>query len=341
MSRKTKTRKPSQPKQPSAVSRWWGRQSDHRRKQIGRSSGWIVIALVGALVTVVGMKALERRVLRTPIGATPQAVQFRLTSIPDWMPSRLATRIVDAIAPATADFNDPKLTETVYARARMNPWIGKITRVSKQRGDSQSVGVIEIDATYRRAVARIQVAGGYAYVDAEGYRLPAAEVPQWVAAVPVPGGQAPKQISYLHPGDAPPGLTPRQIHYILIDGVQAPAPPVGQAWAGKDLQAGLSLIGLVSTRRYASQITVVDVRNCDGRINRDEPHLRMSAQYGRGRPTDIRFGRFPAPDGGDYVVSPERKLRYLDDYVADHEGWLAGRNSYIDLRFDQLHVSMN
>lgn len=338
MSRKTKQRKPSQP---SAVSRWWGRQSDQRRKQMGRSGGWIAVALVGALVTVFGMKALERRVLRTPVGAVPRAVQFRLTNRPDWMPARLATRIVDAIAPATADFNDSKLTATVYDRACANPWIHEITRVSKQRGDAHSVGVIEIDATYRRAVARIQVAGGYAYVDAEGHRLPAAEVPQWVAAAPVASGEIARQVSYLHPGDAPPGLTPRQIHYILIDGVEAPAPPVGQAWSGSDLQAGLSLINIVSSRRYASQITVVDVRNCDGRINRDEPHLRMSAQHGRGRPTDIRFGRFPTPDGGDYVVSPERKLRYLDDYVADHDGWLAGRNSYIDLRFDQLHVSMN
>jgi hypothetical protein len=337
MSRKTKKRKP----QPSTVSSWWGRQSDQRRRQIGRSGGWIAVAVVGALVTVFGMKALERRVLRTPAGAAPRPVQFRLTNRPDWMPARLATRIVDAIAPATADFNDPKLTATVYDQASANPWIHEITRVSKKRGDSRSVGVIEIDATYRRAVARIQVAGGYAYVDAEGYRLPAAEVPQWVAAAPVAAGEAPRQVSYLHPGDAPPGLTPRQIHYILIDGVQAPASPVGQAWAGSDLQAGLNLVSLVASRKYASQVTVVDVRNCDGRINRDEPHLRMSAQYGRGRPTDIRFGRFPAPDGGDYVVSPERKLRYLDDYVADHDGWLAGRNSYIDLRFDQLHVSMN
>jgi hypothetical protein len=66
----------------------------------------------------------------------------------------------------------------------------------------------------------------------------------------------------------------------------------------------------------------------------------MYAEVKGGQPTDIRFGRFPLP-GGDHVVSPERKLSYLDAYATDHKGLLAGINRYLDLRYDELHVSMN
>ena len=108
-----------------------------------------------------------------------------------------------------------------------------------------------------------------------------------------------------------------------------------------DLLAGLRLVQLVGTRPYYAQISLVDVRNHACRITKNEPELRMYAQVGQGKATDIRFGRFPAPGGGDYIISPQRKMSYLDDYVADHQGWLAGRHSYLDLRFDELHVSLN
>ncbi len=100
------------------------------------------------------------------------------------------------------------------------------------------------------------------------------------------------------------------------------------------------MLRLVHNKPYANQITAIDVRNFAGRISRAEPHLRMYAQVGQGGSTDIRFGRFPLP-GGDYVISPERKLSYLDEYAEDHGGQLAGLNRYIDLRYDELHVSIN
>ena len=41
------------------------------------------------------------------------------------------------------------------------------------------------------------------------------------------------------------------------------------------------------------------------------------------------------------MVSPERKISYLDQYAEDHGGNLAGVNRYIDLRYDELHVSLD
>jgi hypothetical protein len=131
----------------------------------------------------------------------------------------------------------------------------------------------------------------------------------------------------------------RAIHYVLIEGVQSPAPPVGQKWPGADLAAGLKLAVLVAGRPWANQVSAIDVRNHANRISREEPQLRLFAQVHKGKTTDIRFGRFPHP-GADFVVSPARKLSYLDEYVARHGGRLAGLHEYLDLRYDDLHVSL-
>jgi hypothetical protein len=66
----------------------------------------------------------------------------------------------------------------------------------------------------------------------------------------------------------------------------------------------------------------------------------MTAQNSDGQSTDIKFGRFPIIEGGDPDIPTQRKISYLDAYYADH-GRLAGLNRYLDLRYDQLHVSVN
>jgi hypothetical protein len=66
----------------------------------------------------------------------------------------------------------------------------------------------------------------------------------------------------------------------------------------------------------------------------------MTAQTPDDKSTEIRFGRFPIVEGGDPDIPPQRKIGYLDAYYAGH-GRLAGINRYLDLRYDQLHVSAN
>ena len=168
-------------------------------------------------------------------------------------------------------------------------------------------------------------------------------MPNWVVSLQDRRGKIVRQVSYLCQAEVPAAWrrAARRIHYVVIDGVRTPPPSPGGKWIADDLAAGVQLVQLVRRRRYYAQITVVDVRNHAQRITRNEPELRLFAQIGRGRPTDIRFGRFPAPGGGDYVVSPRRKMSYLDRYAAGHAGRLAGINSYLDLRFDELHVSIN
>ncbi len=110
--------------------------------------------------------------------------------------------------------------------------------------------------------------------------------------------------------------------------------------AGEDIQDGLRLVMMVQSKDYAREIVTVDVRNHGYSASRADPQIRMTARVRDGRSTDIRFGRFPVLDSGDYVVSPRRKIEYLDSYYSEH-GRLAGLCSYLDLRYDELHASLN
>jgi hypothetical protein len=297
-------------------------------------AAWIVAIVLMAAGGTLGMSLLEGRVVAGPGVDSNLAGLARIADRPAWMPVRLADMIAASVVPPQAEYYDNRLAGSVRAAAEACPWVKNVVRVAKYPGQGHEPAFVELQADYRMPVARILVNGSYDYVDAEGFRLPSEQVPMWAA-----GLAADRLTYYLDRDDVPPGLVPREIHYVEIQGVEAPPPAIGERWGGDDVSAGLRLIGLFFTRPYAYEISAVDVRNYAGRAAADESHLLMWAQLGRGRPTQIRFGRFPRPDG-DFVVSPERKMSYLDQYVEDYSH-LAGAHRYIDLRYDELHVSID
>ncbi len=333
MGRRKKTSKP--PHRPSGVTRWWSSLDDVRKSTIRRSVIWTVLVIVALCAGVVVMKTLEARVLRDTQATPMRAVRVRLVDKPDWMPASLVRRIAADIAPRRGEFLRGDLTRTVNGRAERNPWIAKVHHVEKRFTEDPRVGLVEVKATYRGAIARIMQDGRFFYVDGEGVRLPAGQVPKWTAKTP--DG---KTLYFTDRSRVPPEMRPRRIPYVMIDGVRDAAPPVGGAWKSGEVETALRLVRLIRTRPYASEFSGVDVRNFNGRITRHEPHLRLYAQRKNGRITEIRFGKFPDPDG-DHVISPERKMSYLDEYVSRHGGKLAGFNTYLDLRYDSLHVSLN
>jgi len=259
------------------------------------------------------------------------------------MPRSLAEEVLRDLTPPDASLADRHLAQKVYERAEANPWVRHVEQVQVLPAADGTGGAVRTSLQFRRPVARVRWDSQYIHVDTEGVRLPVSQVPTIVVTLRDSRGAMLRQVCYLCIEEVPRPWRPlaQRIHYVTIDGVASSPPPPGWAWPGDDLAAGLRLVHLVRARPYHAQITVIDVRNHAGRITKNEPDLRMYAQIGRGRPTDIRFGRFPAPGGGDYVVSPQRKMSYLDEYADRHGGRLAGVNSYLDLRFDQLHVSIN
>lgn len=293
------------------------------------------VLLAGAIVGgAAGLSAMDRYAHRLGPAAGPVRYTIQLDSIPFWMPDTLGRHILEFITPQKMDFSDPDLCRVIHEKAEKNPWIARVMEVRRVRL-SVCQGVVRVRAVYRQPVAKVSRNGRMYPVDNEGVVLPFSQTPRYAAQ------DADGVKYYLHRDAVPRHLRAIPIHYIVIEGVEAPPPPVGSPWPGDDLREGLRLVRLIQTRSYANQVAVVDVRNHDRRISESEPELCLYARQGRGKTTEIRFGRFPHPDGGDWVISPARKMRYLDDYVQDQDGRLAGVHRYIDLRFDELRVSLN
>ena len=311
-----------------------------RGKSLKRDVGLLALGLALAAAAGWALKAMEHRVLDDPAVAEPGTVRVELAGRPNWMPAALAARIADSLTPDRSALCREPLTAAVYRLGEANPWVRRMIRVQRRHTAEPSIVAVVVEADFRRPFAAVLCGARYCYVDREAVRLPDEQAPRWVVTVPASAGSPDRQVCYVDDYDLPPGVAAGEIHYVVIDGVLAPPPPVGARWEGEDLADALRLVQLVRMRPYVNQITVVDVRNHGGRISRSEPQLRMYAQLGRGRRTDIRFGRFPI-DSGDFVVSSERKMSYLDVYVDEHGGRLAGMSDYIDLRYDQLHVSIN
>jgi hypothetical protein len=337
-------RKAKPPRQPSRLRQWWTNMDPQRRRGGFIIAGWAILGILAVVGVVSGMQALQKRVIAKRYAGGKGAAVVRVTSVPSWMPASLAQDITDTITPPDASLADTELAAKVYRLAQDNPMIREATRVEVCPNPNGPGGVVEVDLEFRRPFARVQTdAGNIHYVDSEGACLPVTQVPMYVLSLQNPETGHVRQICYQALGEiTEPSwrASARRIHYVTIDRVLTTPPRPGRKWSVDDLDAGLRLVKLVSIRPYYSQITVVDVSNHACRITRNDPELRMYAQIGRGSPTDIRFGRFPEP-GSDIVVSPQRKIWYLDDYTTTHGGRLAGLNTYLDLRYDNLHVSVN
>lgn len=323
-SKTTRRSKPSKPSEPSALALWWGRCGARYTIRL-----LAVAVVIGAGLW--GLIRLERHLLASREAQPAVRVALTLDEPPDWMPDSLAHEIARELTAEDDDFRDTDLPRRIYDRAVGHPWIREIQFVRRTGRNDDNVGQMQLVASYRRPIARvIDPTDGYArFVDAEGYVLPPRQVPQWVVNVPARDGRPARQMCYLSRGEVPADRRAGPIHYIAIRGVGAPSPGIGRSWVGRDLREGLRLVQLLQNRSYVNQITVVDVH--------DTSMLKMYAQFRRGRRTYLEFGRFPHPQA-DYVVPTDRKLAYLDGYVADHDGRLAGADAGLELYGDELVV---
>jgi len=311
----------------------------------GRKGKAIVLLVAGLLfgVGAATLVLLEGHVLDRHAHSAPTRAKVVLLDRPEWMPPQLEREIISSLCPVKLRFTDPRLTEELWKRSEANPWVRRVRSVRRRMAADGQSGEILIEAEFRRPSARVPRPDGvrHVYVDEQGVVLPAEQTPKFTAELTVDGRA--RRVYFLQREDAPPHLRLQRIHYVevLVHYAYDPPPPApGRQWSSEALAAALRLVKLIEARReWAWQISAVSVENHDGRVARNEPHIRMYAQVGRGPVTDIRWGRFPTPDG-DWVVSPERKLSYLDDFFRRH-GRLAGVKEYIDLRYDWGYESIH
>lgn len=331
--RKSKTKKKITP---SRIGMFFESMHQQHSEGFSKTVMFLVFGAAGVMAAAVGLRAMQRKVLDDQEFAMQRNFHVELIDTPDWMPKELHRNIIKNITPTGAVFGSKNFCGDVFTLAKTNPWISEVhsvRRVQTERIDKQNVVIVR--AKFRRPFARVPFEGSMVYFNEQGYVLPSQFVPLWEAQ----SQTTPRRTTYINRYHAPEKAS--RIHYITIKGVGIVPPVAGQKWDTDDLRAGIKMIKLIKTKKYAYQITVADVSNHAKRVSDTAPELVYYAQIGREKRTTIRFGKFPHPGGGDWVVPLKRKIQYLDKYVTNNNGRLAGKNEYIDLRFDELIVSIN
>lgn len=260
----------------------------------------IAFGLIGAMIAL-GLNRLELHAQRLPSGPT----RVVWSNLPAWLSESAWSPVMEQVEAAAGVSSDvdvyfPRLCEVIAAKLTDCAWIERVKRVSK-RAD----GLIEVDATFRRPYAWVEQGSDAYLIDDAGALLPrtmrAAEV------------------------DAQ--------RWLLIRGVQAKAPPVGQRWAGEDLEGGLKLAGFLyraaeaNTLQCRPDLRAIDVGNFKRQRDRMGAELRIQLASGN---TILEWG---LPPGEEHTVQipAVRKLGLIEGLYRAH-GSLPG-NSRVDLRW--------
>jgi hypothetical protein len=276
-------------------------------KKVSRHVTALVLCIVAAGF---GLRSLKQYVERKIVFLNePPQVVFK--NRPVWMSDFLCEQLLMSVRPMGAHSAfDRDLLADVATSLERNPWIKTVHQVRRayvnRPGDT-----IEIDCDFRAPVAIVHWKDYFWLVDGDGVKLPE----QFTAA------QVPR---ILKGRDG-------TMNIRIIEGVRQPPVESGHQWVGDDLAAGLDLVKLLYGRPYAESIIKVDVSNFGGRDNPREAQLTLLTSYGTG----IKWGR-PVNANDFFVeVSPEQKLKYLEEVQQQYGRVDAGR-PWIDIRFDRI-----
>jgi hypothetical protein len=251
MTRKAKPKKKIT-RRPARAGLWatWG-QKGHLR--LLYRTGWCLLAMVLIAGGVVGMHRLDGHVHDRLLDHSPPSA-LTIVDVPDALRGVADSDLHDALLPLMEiEWTDDRLCKELALRAGAVGWVREVRSV-RRLSDAR----FEVRCAYRLPFAMVQQAGEFVLVDREGVRLPG---------------------SYLYDST-----------YLLVQGVEHPAPEVGRPWEGADLTAGLTLITALVAEPFSEQITAVLVNNFAGRQDRRRVHIELATDRAGGR---IRWGSAP------------------------------------------------
>jgi hypothetical protein len=211
---------------------------------------WIIVAWIGTFAVIAkGLHKLDPIVRQIKDGDT----RIVWVGVPDWLQTENWRYLLDDLEhlvnlnPDTDPYDDrvcPWVAETLSA----SPWISQVRKVSKQLD-----GQVRVYADFRRPYAAIEHDGMAYLIDEVGVRLPE----QWPAYAVNRGG------------------------WLVLRGVKAATPELGQRWVGQDVVAGLKLVSfmyraeLAQRLPFRKEIHAIDVGNFDGKRDRRAGRLQL------------------------------------------------------------------
>lgn len=226
-----------------------------KRRRLILVSSIVVASLAGLSGATLGMVGLDRYVDQIACRrTTPQLV---LTDMPNEIADLAQAEVEQSVIPLLREnWTDPTLPRRMAESLAAVGWVGRV-RFVRRTGD----GRFGVSCRYRVPVARIRQGGSFILVDAEGIRLPGT---YWQAA-----------------------------EWMLIEGVEQPAPLAGEVWKGSDLQVGLAMVQLLRGEPFLDQIRSIRVENSGGRKDRWRSHVEIATDEPNGR---IRWGSPPGAE---------------------------------------------
>jgi hypothetical protein len=260
--------------------------------------GLLFAAAVGA--AGVGVVALEPRAKALSSGP----VRLEWVNLPMWLsdPAQAAflrQRERDAALNEQDTIHDPSLCRTVGERLAASPWIASVKRVQ-----AVADGRLRVEAAFRTPVAMVSFAGMAYLVDRDGVRLP----------LQAPADQVDRR------------------DWLVIAGVRAGVPQVGQPWPGDDLAAGLKLVTFLLNEQVAGRMSFrpllrgVDVSNVGLRRDRSAGELQLVLSNPRAQ---VHWGLPPMEEYGTERPAAS-KIQVLNELFASQTLQSAQRE--IDIR---------
>ncbi|HKQ48987.1 MAG TPA: hypothetical protein VJZ71_13025 [Phycisphaerae bacterium] len=236
-----------------------------------------VIAGLTFSAVVYGLVRLNDYVHR--MDAYDGALALEWVDLPDWLTLPDNQHVLDDLVRAVDLQSTDRMLDAQLATrigtALAAPEVGWVHAVDRVR--IEPTGVVAIKCRFRRPAAWVRH-GRYCYlVDGEGVRLPGTyEVDDC-----------------------------RVNALLMVDGVSAAPPNIGQPWPGADLASGLRLSALLADQPFRHQIGSISVANHRGRRDRSRPHIELATDRKGSR---IWWGRPPEDDFGTEITASQKLL---------------------------------
>lgn len=246
------------------------------------ASRWVKLAacVVIPVIVIVGFGRMERHV--HGLARYDRALMLKWEDLPPWLRLSDNRHILDALARevnlrSTDRLLDRSLAERLGA-SLAGPGVGWVRAVERVRVEPS--GEVSIKCRFRTPTAWVVHRGQGYLVDEEGVRLPGT----------------------YDLGDIRCGSL------VVVEGVAAAPPAVGEPWLGVDLASALRLSGLIDGKPFRHQICSIIVTNHGGRGDRSRPHIELGTDLGESR---IWWGRPPGEEFGTEITAAQ-KLTLLE-----------------------------
>lgn len=299
-SKKTTKRSTSKTKRGASPKPW----DPHRTMLAVKVLGTFLV-----LVTVcIGWRFGERALMQYAstkhhVDLTPTHVV--LENAPQWMAEPIKEELKTFIAQhVTGDpldgqslRNTLRLLETNTPDYEICIWVRDVQQIRRLAS-----GKIIVGANYREPVAVVEARDGYHLTDAQGVHLPGLYFRHQIDKLGLP----------------------------LIVGVASAPPTRGETWPGLDVQAGLSLVQVISQQSFMHQVRAIDVSHRDNR-----GRMRLVLHTARGM---IRWG---LPPGDERTIEPDAqvKLDWLHRVAQANQGAIDAGGKIVDVYGATVQVS--